>query len=247
MPGRSGYDFSFLGMEATAPPRREFGQGCPVWTGECPSTQQKRRYAAHRIAALAFCLGAWLLMVAVIAPIAVRAADPEPSLPAAEADPLEPLPPPGEACSRFVSPSGSNSAPGTEQLPYRTVQRLADKLLPGETGCLRGATYYGDVDFDHPGLARRADHDHELPRRARHAGGRLTIRAGADFVSVVALDLDGRNEVGLPSPAVNADDAVFVDNDVTNYNTTICFNLGGHHLRPRQPHGDPGQPDSRLW
>ena len=26
---------------------------------------------------------------------------------------------------------------------------------------------------------------------------------------------------------MNADDAVFVDNDVTNYNTAICFNLGG--------------------
>ena len=46
----------------------------------------------------------------------------------------------------------------------------------------------------------------------------------------LSLDLDGRNAANLPSPAVNGDDVTFVDNDVTNGNTAICFILGtdGH-------------------
>jgi parallel beta-helix repeat protein len=207
-------------MEATAPARRDSGNGVSVKAAE-------KGLAAHRLAALAFCLGAWLLTVAVIAPIAVRAADPEPSPPAAEADPQEPAPAPGEVCTRFVSPDGTNSNPGTEELPYKTVQRLADELMPGETGCLRGATYYGDVEVDHPGRAGEPITITSYPGERATLAGRLAIREGADFITVISLDLDGRSESNLPSPAVNANDAVFIDNDVTNYNTTICFNLGG--------------------
>jgi hypothetical protein len=56
--------------------------------------------------------------------------------------------------------------------------------------------------------------------------GRLTITDSANYVTVASLDLDGHNDPNLPSPTVNGDDVRFVDDDVTNQNTTICFNLG---------------------
>jgi parallel beta-helix repeat protein len=45
------------------------------------------------------------------------------------------------ACDRVAAPDGSDSGPGTLKHPFRTVQRLADALEPGERGCLRGGVY----------------------------------------------------------------------------------------------------------
>jgi parallel beta-helix repeat protein len=43
---------------------------------------------------------------------------------------------------------------------------------------------------------------------------------------VRGLELDGRNPTDLPSPTVNAPGVRFLDNDVTNRHTAICFDLG---------------------
>jgi hypothetical protein len=44
-------------------------------------------------------------------------------------------------CDRAASPTGSDSASGSVERPFRTAQRLIDSLDPGETGCLREGTY----------------------------------------------------------------------------------------------------------
>jgi len=119
------------------------------------------------------------------------------------------------SCSRFASPDSSGSA------PFSTVQALADSLGPGETGCLHGGIYRGDVKITTPGVSL-----YGMPGEGATIQGRLWIAQGANNVTIENLYLDGTNSSDLPSPTVNANNAVFRRNDVTNNHTAICFNLG---------------------
>jgi hypothetical protein len=48
-----------------------------------------------------------------------------------------------DQCDKIASPDGSDRNPGTRRAPYRSAQRLAGTLAPGQTGCLRAGTYRG--------------------------------------------------------------------------------------------------------
>lgn len=41
-------------------------------------------------------------------------------------------------CAFYAAPSGSNTNAGIAQAPFQTVEKLADALAPGQTGCLQG-------------------------------------------------------------------------------------------------------------
>ena len=43
----------------------------------------------------------------------------------------------------FVSPSGSDANPGTEAAPWRTLQRAAEAVLPGDVVTARAGSYAG--------------------------------------------------------------------------------------------------------
>jgi nitrous oxidase accessory protein NosD len=128
-------------------------------------------------------------------------------------------------CARAASPSGSDSAPGTPSAPFRTAQRLADSLAPGETGCLRAGTYEQSVTITRAGTTLRS-----WPGEHVTLLGRLWVERGADGVTVEGLFLDGRNAKHLPSPTINAGAVTFRGNDVTNRNTGICFLLGASDM-----------------
>jgi nitrous oxidase accessory protein NosD len=101
------------------------------------------------------------------------------------------------------------------------AQRLVDSLAPGQTGCLRGGLYEGNVKVSRPGVT--------LTRYAAEkpiVKGRFWVAEGADGVTVQGLHLDGTNPSILPSPTINADGVTFRRNDVTNNHTAICFSLG---------------------
>src|SRR6185295_17333372 len=129
-------------------------------------------------------------------------------------------------CARVAAPSGSDSAPGTDAQPFRSVQRLADSLGTGQTGCLRVGTYSGNVKVSRGGASGAPITLTSYPGERATIAGKLWIADSANFVTVASLNLDGRNAGDLPSPEVNGDDAVFADNDVTTSNSAICFNLG---------------------
>ncbi len=129
-------------------------------------------------------------------------------------------------CDRVASPSGSDINPGSESLPYRTAQHLADSLSTGQTGCLRSGTYAENVKISAGGSAGSPMTVRSYPDERARVVGRLWIAEGADFVSVSHLDLDGTNATDLPSPTINANDTSFTDNDVTNGHTSICFVVG---------------------
>lgn len=66
---------------------------------------------------------------------------------------------PGEATSAsngtvfFVSPTGSDSSPGTESQPWATIQKAADTLVAGDTVLIRAGTYEEQVIPQNSGSA----------------------------------------------------------------------------------------------
>jgi parallel beta-helix repeat protein len=124
-------------------------------------------------------------------------------------------------CTLYAAPAGSDSADGTLGAPFRSVQQLADELEPGQAGCLREGAYPGNVKVEQAGIALQG-----MPGERAVVIGRFWVAEGADGVTVEGLYLNGRNADNMPSPTVNADNAVFRRNDVTNDHTAICFNLG---------------------
>jgi putative cofactor-binding repeat protein len=93
-------------------------------------------------------------------------------------------------------------------------------LQPGQTGCLAGGVHAGDVAIRRPDVVLRA-----VPGEHATLRGQVYVAAGAPRVTVTGLVLDGTNPRRRPSPVVNADDATFTGNDVSNQHET-CFVLG---------------------
>lgn len=106
-----------------------------------------------------------------------------------------------------------------------------NSLRPGQTGCLRAGTYYGDVRFPRGGRAGTPITLMSAPGESATIVGRIWIPKGSDHVRVTGLHLDGRNAADLPSPGVNSADDGFVNDDVTNHHTGICFELEELRLR----------------
>jgi hypothetical protein len=129
-------------------------------------------------------------------------------------------------CDRYAAPQGSNRNAGTLSRPYRTAQRLVDSLRPGQTGCLRSGTYRGSVMIRRAGTAARPITLQPRPGESARLVGVMTVTRRAAHFVIRRLYLDGRNRGDLPSPTVNGRQILFIDNDVTNGHTSICFALG---------------------
>lgn len=127
--------------------------------------------------------------------------------------------------------SGSDTNPGTVAAPYRTIGKLIANLSAGDTGCARGGMTYveGDVGWQpaNTGTASAPVTLTTYPGDARATLQlRLSIKDGADYVTVTDVNLDARTS-SLPSPTLRGDHALFDDVDVTSNGTAqICFNLG---------------------
>lgn len=135
---------------------------------------------------------------------------------------------PATACDLVAATDGSDADDGTIEHPLRTVQALADRLAPGQTGCLRAGEYYGDAPYADAQrelwLRRGATLTSYRDERATIIG-RIWVPADVAGAVVEGLVLDGTNAYGLPSPTVNGSYATFRHNDVSNANG-VCLNLG---------------------
>jgi Right handed beta helix region len=129
-------------------------------------------------------------------------------------------------CNRYASTSGRDSARGSAGSPYRSVQRLVRSLHAGQTGCLESGTYYGDVKFVRGGKSGRPLTLRAAPGANANVVGHLYVPQHSDWVRVSGLSLDGQNPSHLPSPTVDSSHAEFLDDNVTNDHTGICFELG---------------------
>ncbi len=129
-------------------------------------------------------------------------------------------------CTLYAAQGGSDNAPGTLAQPFASVQRLANALTAGQTGCVRGGAYTQDVTITHTGSASAPITITSYPGERATLTGRLWVHQGADYVTVSNMNLNGRNANELPSPNINAAHTTFTGNDVTNENTAICFDIG---------------------
>jgi hypothetical protein len=58
-----------------------------------------------------------------------------------DSSPGEPPVAPVVSCTRYVSTSGNDSGPGTQDQPWRTVSKAASSAQPGDTVCFRSGTW----------------------------------------------------------------------------------------------------------
>src|SRR5690349_15787633 len=55
------------------------------------------------------------------------------------------------AATYYVSPDGSDTAPGTEPAPWRTLQHAVDTMKPGDTTLIKPGIYRENVQIRHGG------------------------------------------------------------------------------------------------
>jgi hypothetical protein len=146
------------------------------------------------------------------------------------------------ACTRFAAPGGDDDGAGTERRPFRTVQRLADSLRAGETGCVAGGIYRAPAST---GYVLRVNHggDAGAPITIRSAPGvRATLVGivyvlhGSDNVTLSTLTIIGTG--GQNTVQIMAGDVIVEDSDITNaWKGNSCMILGdssgyGKAVRP---------------
>ncbi|HEX8714191.1 MAG TPA: right-handed parallel beta-helix repeat-containing protein [Solirubrobacteraceae bacterium] len=132
------------------------------------------------------------------------------------------------SCTKYASPSGSDSAPGTAAAPLRSAQALSDALAAGQVGCLEAGAYGGGLRVNHGGAAGAPIVLRSNPGETALITGRVLIPQGSNYVTIADLSLDGNGQSGrqLPSPSIDAKHTAFVADNVTNDHTEICFSVG---------------------
>ena len=129
-------------------------------------------------------------------------------------------------CNLVVSPSGSDSAAGTLSAPFQTAQKLVSSLTPGETGCLEAGTYSENVTFRTAGTATAPITLTSYPGQTATIVGRMYIVDGANYTTITRLNLNGENPQQALSPMIDANNATFSHDNVTNDHTGTCFGIG---------------------
>lgn len=130
-----------------------------------------------------------------------------------------------QTCDVVAAPGGDDRASGSSAAPVRTIRRALQMVGAGGSACLRG-TFSEDVTIDHGGTPTRPLVVQSQPGYRAVVRGRMWVRDSANDVSIQRLTIDGRNGSMLPSPTVEGDRVSFVEDDVSNHRTGICFILG---------------------
>jgi len=95
---------------------------------------------------------------------------------------------------RHVAPWGDDGNEGTETAPFRSIQRAADVLAPGQTCVIRGGRYRETVTLAHSGSP-------DQPITFTAAVGEEVIIDGTDPINTAWTSADGRrHETPLESP-----------------------------------------------
>jgi hypothetical protein len=108
--------------------------------------------------------------------------------------------------------------------PRGNLQRFADSLKAGETGCLARGVYKGGVDIRKRGVTLRSYPD----RRATISGGQVRLSPTATGAQLKKLRLVTHQF----SPLIYASRAVIAENVITNHHSEICLHIDQY---PRAP------------
>jgi hypothetical protein len=130
----------------------------------------------------------------------------------------------GVSCNLYGSPSGNDSAAGTQAAPLKTLKALLAKLKAGQSGCLLPGTYAA--------LSTRAGESHGAagapvtitsadPSEPATVSGRMVTDPGADWLTFSHLKFTD-SEVKYPSMSIGSKHTSWLYDDVTAPKT-ICF------------------------
>jgi hypothetical protein len=128
-------------------------------------------------------------------------------------------------CTKFASPSGSDSAAGTQASPLRTADELVDSLGAGQTGCLRAGTYAQSVSFGRSGSASAPITLRSYTGERARLVGIVTVRAS--WVRLAGLNFEG--DGSMNTIKIYSSDVVVEDSDITNkLRGRSCMMLGSN-------------------
>jgi hypothetical protein len=114
--------------------------------------------------------------------------------------------------------------------PFRTVQRLADSLHAGQTGCLRGGTYDANssdyvLQPRHGGTRGAPITIRSYPGERAKLVGIIYIQHGSDYVTLAALDIEGTG--GENTIQITSANDIVEDSSITNaWRGNSCMILG---------------------
>jgi hypothetical protein len=132
-------------------------------------------------------------------------------------------------CTKVASPTGSDTAAGTEAAPYRTLQKLVSSLSSGDVACLRAGTYTGSDTY-----LKAADVTlQSYPGETATIGAFFEVYPSAARSRVQGLRFDGSLHGNNTGVKVQADDAVFAGNEVTKGGQGICMIVGSWNSAQR--------------
>jgi hypothetical protein len=127
---------------------------------------------------------------------------------------FEPLEPRVVLSTYVVSPAGNDSAAGTDQAPWLTLQKAANAVRPGDTVLVRAGRYAGfDLRTDGTSAAPivfRADPGAVIDRPNARTSDGINLE-GADYITIEGFRVEGIPRAGIRS--------------VTNSHVTIRGNV----------------------
>ena len=95
----------------------------------------------------------------------------------------------------YVATSGSNSNPGTESRPWRTIQRALNSLRPGQRALVRSGVYVEDLDMHRSGRASApitvAGHPGARPVLRSAGGHPLEVSSSASYFRFRGFVIEG--------------------------------------------------------
>ncbi len=176
----------------------------------------RRCRAAIVVPAVGIALGTLLVLAS---PRSSRAAPAPAALPtpvSAVANAARPAP---VACTKYAAPSGSDGHRGTMTRPFKTVQRLADSLRPGQTGCLRSGVYAETTDgfavsFERGGRPGAPIRIRSHPGERAMLVGIIQVPQESPHVALSRLVIEGTGDQNTVK--IYAADVVVEDSNISN-------------------------------
>ncbi|MEM4406655.1 MAG: choice-of-anchor Q domain-containing protein [Candidatus Methanomethylicaceae archaeon] len=119
----------------------------------------------------------------------------------------------------YVSPSGTDTNPGTEELPWRTLQKAANTLNPGDLCLIQEGTYTESVTISRSGLSDAPIVFKSIKTHRAVIEGSIWIKGSYIIIDGFTIKLKDGSGVGISVSGNN--------NEVsTCYITTDSTNLG---------------------
>jgi hypothetical protein len=119
-------------------------------------------------------------------------------------------------CALWASDRGNDGNIGTQQLPFRTVGKLASVLRPGQTGCLSpGSVFHENVRLRRGGIPGAPVRIVTPPGRRAVIRGVLTVPAGVDNVVLAALVVQGHGPARSGIVTIAGNGVALIRNDIS--------------------------------